>query len=462
LAAELRIAFLVFLFLSAFLLLIRTKGAVLGGLNLLDVLLDFVIVLVVSGTVLTFSFLLFRIDPMPLIRNLTYQLSLKQLVSFEYAIPSSLKNSLAVSEVMRQDTDGDNFDEWVVFYKFDVKEKDSPIKAVIYDSDRGNPPVIFPYELRVPGRDYLAEDGTEKPSFTLEQVTRDQNGPSNNADLPEILINSKNELSIFRYRNNSEPWDFPRDVPPRYEAIGFFRGSGGVTYDDQTRRVTVIDRNGFERSQLAVRSIYVVNETNTFWDAETYWDNLHGGLQRDLDAKLAAPAFATIDFFPEPPNDIEQSAFPEKIVLAFYASTCSGENTSLCRNAAAQWNTQNFLAPNSEALAEYENGNPVYFGLSGDNFKGTSQLAVTRLCYYPTLETDPDLRETGPGRDVVTGEQARFNLVDLEFVVNSLPPDTARYEMALDNGQWKMVRRVQLNSSQVCTDSPVQLSASPQ
>ncbi|MEW5959395.1 MAG: hypothetical protein AB1801_16860 [Chloroflexota bacterium] len=459
-APELRIVFLVFLFLTMFLLLVRTKGMVLGGLNFVHVFLDFLLVPVMLGTVFTFALLLFRLDPMPYIRQAAYQLSFQQLVSFEHAIPSGLQESLAVADVLRQDTDGDNFNEWVVFYKFDIKAKNSPIKAVIYDNDRGNPPVVFPYALRVPGRDYLAEDGAEKPTFTRKQVTSDQNGPDD-SDLPEILIQSKNELSIFRYKNNSEPWDFPRDVPPRYEAIGFFRGSGGVEFDEDTRQVTVIDRDGFERSQLAVRAIYALNETNTFWDAESYWDNLHGDVQRDLEAKLAAPVFATIDFFPEPPDDIERTAFPEKIVLAFYTSTCSAENTSLCRNAGAEWRAADFLAPHSEALAEYENGNSTYFGLPGGSFTGTSQLAVGKLCYYPTLETDPDLADTGPGRDVVTGEQARYNLVDLEFMVNSLPPDVARYEMALVDGQWKIVRRVQLNTSAVCADSPIRLSASP-
>lgn len=452
LAAELRIAFLVFLFLTGFLLLIRTKGEILGGLNIFQVLMDFFIVLTISGTVLTFAFLLFRIDPLPLIRNLAYRLSFQHLVSFESAIPENLDNSLAASAIMRQDTDGDNFDEWVVFYKFDLKAKSSPVKAVIYDNDRGNPPVIFPYNLRVPGRDYLAEDGglSGQPTFELVEVTQDQNGP-NLTDLPEILIESTRELAIFRYRNNSEIWDFPRDAPPRYEAIGFFRGSGGVEFDEQSKRVTVFDRDGFERSQLVVRSLYGINETNTYWDAESYWDNLHGGRQRDLEAELAAPVISTIDFFPAPPNEITKTAFPEKIVLAFYASTCSSQNATLCRNADQEWTPQSFLAPNSEAMAEFRNGNPGYFGLPG-GFGSTSQVSVSRLCYYPRLETDPDLRETGQGRDVVTGEEPRFNLVDIEFVINSLPAESARYEMTQVDGQWRMVRRVPIDTTVVCQD----------
>jgi hypothetical protein len=462
LAAELRIAFLVFLFLTGFLLLIRTRGQILGGLNIFQVLMDFFIVLTVSGTVLTFSFLLFRIDPLPLLRNLAYQLSFQHLVSFESAVPENLDKSLAASAIMRQDTDGDDFEEWVVFYKFDLKAESSPVKAVIYDNDRGNPPVIFPYNLRVPGRDYLAEDGggAGQPTFALMPVTQDQNGP-NSTDLPEILIKSTRELAIFRYRNNSEVWDFPRDAPPRYEAIGFFRGSGGVGFDEQSKRVTVLDRDGFERSQLAVRSLYGINETNTYWDAESYWDNLHGERQRDLEAELAAPVISTIDFFPEPPNEITKTAFPEKIVLAFYASTCSSQNATLCRNADQEWSPESFLAPNSEAMAEFRNANPGYFGLPG-GFGNTTQVSVSRLCYYPRLETDPDLRETGQGRDVVTGEEPRFNLVDIEFVVNNLPAESARYEMTQVDGQWKMVRRVPLDTTTVCADSPIPLSASPQ
>jgi hypothetical protein len=40
---------------------------------------------------------------------------------------------------------------------------------------------------------------------------------------------------------------------------------------------------------------------------------------------------------------------------------------------------------------------------------------VKALQYFPQIETDPDLLTTGGGRDVVTGEQAQANAVDVVF-----------------------------------------------
>ena len=222
---------------------------------------------------------------MPMIRNLAYRMSFNQLVSFEHAIPTNLEDNLAVSNIMRIDTDGDNYSEWVVFYQFDLRGSSSPVKAMIYDNDRGNPPIIFPYALTPPNRDYLSEG---KVSFELKNVTSDRNGPGE-ADLNEILVEGSKELGIFRFRQNSETWDFPRDAPPRYQPIGFFRGSGGVSFDETTKDVTVKDRGGFERSQLVNRSVYALNQTtNSYWDQ--YYD------PKQLDRKLAAPVVSTIDF----------------------------------------------------------------------------------------------------------------------------------------------------------------------
>ena len=68
-------------------------------------------------------------------------------------------------------------------------------------------------------RDYLGEGGV---AIELENVTSDENGPQGE-DLAELLTKGINELGIFRFRQNSEFWDFPRDAPPRYQSIGFFR-----------------------------------------------------------------------------------------------------------------------------------------------------------------------------------------------------------------------------------------------
>ncbi|MCB9077324.1 MAG: hypothetical protein H6631_07015 [Anaerolineaceae bacterium] len=436
---DLRIVFLALLLATAILHLLRF-GAVFGPGELRTIFLDFLYLPTVVMTALVFGFLITRTDPMPLIRETGYQVGLQQLVSFDNAIPERLQDTIDVQSVIRQDTDGDGTREWVVFYRFDLQDGTSPIKGVIYDSDRGNPPVVFPYQLQVPSRDYLS-DQPRALDFSTADVVIDQNG-ENNTDVSELLISDDNTLSIFRFVQNSEPWDFPRDAPPRYQAIGFFRGTGSVSFDSQTKNVTVIDRDGFERSQLAVRSIYQLQPNNTYWDT---FDPLLAS------AELAAPIISTIDFFEEPPNDIYSSTFPEKIVLAFYAATCSSQDNSLClnRNTTSSWSYQSFLA--ADALNEAQRNNVGYFGLPSFS---TSNLSVTNLRYFPRLETDSDLLLSGGGRDVVTGEQGQLNLVDITFSVGGLL-DTVRYQMDLIDGQWKIVRRLELDSAAL--DTPIEI-----
>ncbi|MBN1220925.1 MAG: hypothetical protein JXM69_18530 [Anaerolineae bacterium] len=443
---DLRILFLFFLAISAFLFILR-RGSFLNLADLLQILVDFLLVLAIGGTALTFYFLLTRQDPMPLLRNTAYQMSFQQFVSFEHAVPKNLEDSLAVKDIMRLDTDGDGYKEWIVSYQFDLKNDASPVKVMVYDNDRGNPPVIFPYALLPPNRDYLGESDV---AIELEQVTNDENGP-NGEDLDEILSKGAQELGIFRFRENSEIWDFPRDAPPRYQPIGFFRGSGGAYFDSNSKQVTVLDRNGFERSQLVNRSVYgVMPSTNTYWDK-------HYG-PTELDRKLAAPIVSTVDFSGESPGNILDTTFPEKIVLAFYASTCGGSGEALCRNYEARWKTELFLDPIGDAYQEFNNDNPTYFGLP--SFNRTPDISVSYLRYYPQLETDIDLLVAGGGRDVVTGEEAQTNVVDIIFVIKgNAGEERARYAMRWVEGQWKISRRLPLDMPEL--GAPTEIPANP-
>lgn len=431
---ELRIIFLFLLFITG-LLYVLGRGPTLGFNDFREIILDFLLVPAAVGTVAIFFFILTRTDPLPLLREGSYQLSFQHNVSFEQAIPPNLRDNLAVVSVDREDTDGDGFKEWVVFYQFDLQSGNSPIQAVIYDSDRGNPPVLFPYQLRAPDRDYLSENAGSL-EFRFEQVVEQPNGP-NREDLQEILISDNRQLGIFRFEQNSEVWDFPRDAPPRYKAVGFFRGTGGVKFEPETKRVTVVDRDRFERSQLAVRSIYALNpNTNSYWD-----DIAPLGAEPEANPALVAPIISTIDFFsaPAPPENIYSTAFPEKIVLAFYAATCGVADDTLCRNFGADWDVARFLA--GDALLEYNNNNAAYFGLS--SFNRMRNISVSNLRYFPSLESDADLLPTGSGRDIVTGEQAQFNIVEISFIPDTPTLETAWYEMRLINGEWKIVQQIE-------------------
>ncbi len=430
---DLRIVFLLLIAVTLFLLIIR-RGAFVSVGNIFDILLDFFLVLAVSGTVIVFFFLLTRQDPIPYLRTIGYQTSLKQLISFEDAIPPRLENNLVISDIYKEDTDGDEYKEWVVFYEFDLQGGVTSVGGFIYDNDRGNPPIVFPYALRPPNRDYISDGKIS--SFELEEVVSERNGP-NQRNLPEILVtgHEKKDLNIFSFRDNSALWDFPRDAPPRYQPLGSFRGTDGVTFDQTTKNVTVNDRSGFERSQLVNRSVYALNE-----NTQTYWDQYYD--PAELDRKLAAPIVSTVDFPGSgSPDNILDNTFPEKIVLAFYAATCGSTDLTLCRHADENWNPRDFLDPNGDAYREFANDNPGYFEIP--NFNNNQNLSVSFLRYYPQLETDRDLMEIGGGRDVVTGEEAAQNVVDISFTVNGSVENNVRLKMMLVDGRWKISHQLQ-------------------
>jgi len=447
----LRIAFLVSLILTIIIYLIVAGPP---PIHINQTLLTNLVLVGGLATTVLFLVLLFRLNPFPYIRHAADVVGLGQLVNFDTAfaegLPDALSANIEVVSVERADTDADGFEEWVVFYLFDKRARNSPILGAVYDNDRGNPPVVFPYHLNAPDRNYLSEQQVFGPSLTVQELATDLTPTDNNpagVNVPELIIQSANELTIFRYRKNSDPWDFPRDAPSRYEPIGFFRGNGGVTINltqgaPDYGRVNVIDRNGYERSQLAIRSVYGLQIDHQTGN-ETYLDSIPplGGVGAP---KLAAPLISTVDFYPTPPDDIFNTPYPEKIVLAFYAATCGGLDDTLCRNAGVDgWQPQDFLT--AAAMSAFDANNPAYFGLP--SFSGNQNISISQLRYHPQLETDPDLLETGGGRDVVTGEQAQENLVDIIFTVNGAPLETRRYEMRLVEGRWKIFRAFRLVTS---------------
>jgi hypothetical protein len=229
---------------------------------------------------------------------------------------------------------------------------------------------------------------------------------------------------------------------------------------DAYGQVTVIDRNGFERSQLAIRSVYglITGPDGN----QTYLDPIPplGGVGGP---QLSAPILSTVDFYPTPPDELFNTPFPEKVVLGFYAATCGGGDGTLCNpnttNASLSWRPDadtslgNFLT--GDALAAFNANNPGYFGLP--TFDGNSGITVAQLRYYPQTETDPDLLETGGGRDVVTGEQGQVGLVQITFNVNGSALQEACYHMQLTAGQWKILRRLAAS----CAEPPLPPTPTP-
>ena len=165
---------------------------------------------------------------------------------------------------------------------------------------------------------------------------------------------------------NTLEWQPPTDDPRRYRAIGFFRGDGGVYFDAASKVVTVLSHAGLERSQLAVQTLYRLDETR-----QTY-------MSATDSEKLAAPASSEVIFAFGMPGDILATPYPEKIVLAFY---------EMIDKETPQIAPDKFLV--DEALVKYNNKELGYFGLQNasvakDVDRGSVQ--VTELRYVPEVE----------------------------------------------------------------------------
>lgn len=218
-------------------------------------------------------------------------------------------------KVQRLDADDDGKDEWVVFYKFDLVEgatgrQFSPISAAVYNDDHGDPPVIFPYELHPPGRRYLGEQNCEAEPKDL--ITTNEG--------PELLVSCFAEedlvvdLSVFHWYDydKDDLLKKPSGERQGYECLGFFHGSGGITLDGSK----VIVKERIEgRSQLSEKKVYQVRDDSYFQPEK---------------GEPWPPVETSVEFAFGVPEDVTQSPYPEKVVLAFYQAL--GQDNLLAQN----------------------------------------------------------------------------------------------------------------------------------
>ena len=256
------------------------------------------------------------------------------------------------------DADGDGKDEWIVFYKFDLVEeatgrKFSPIGGAVYNDDHGDPPVVFPYELHPPDRVYLGEQNCVAEVRDL--ITTNEG--------PELLVSNFAEeglvvdLSVFHWydRDKGDLSKNPVEGQQGYECLGSFHGSGGITFDGS--RVIVKERSQ-ERSQLSIKNIYDVRGSSYFQP---------GGKH------VWPPVETSVEFTFGVPEDVAQSPYPEKVVLAFYLAL--GQNNPLA---------QTYL---SEASGLKNSVGSINFGTaaSGDQIQ---KVLVKRIIYTPNKERE--------------------------------------------------------------------------
>lgn len=348
-----------------------------------------------------------------------------RVVDFQEAFGGD--SNIRVCDVLRFDTDGDGFEEWLVYYQFDANNQknwknpcpsNAPMAAAIYDNDRGTPPILFPYKLQPPDRDFLGE-GAVWVDF---QEIVDNYGTDNTAPIPELIFKgagATDYMTIFKYQPNTPPGSPPTDEVPRYRVIGSFSGTGGVKFDPATKQVTVYDRGPYERSQLAIKKVYQLHGEG---NDKTYMADAYS-------ATLAAPTFSTIDFGIPPPNDITNAAYPEKVLLAFYKA--------LTKSATQGWNPNDLVAPNSDAAQHLKNNDYAYFGFTGSG--EPTNLVVRSLQYYPATEKVP-------ATPTIEGKIPRRSRVDIDADATQggsiSSTGLISFEVLLIDGQWKVNRRL--------------------
>jgi hypothetical protein len=370
-----------------------------------------VIFLLGIGLVVLLILAITRFDPRPTLRQMGVALAENKVTDYFAILPDRYK----VQEVENVDTDGDGEKEWVVLYRFDLTDGRSPYAGAIYDYDRGDPPVLFPYRLVPPDRDYLSDSTI---SLKLDDLVK----LGETKPVPEVFITgpagtTSTDMTIFRHVPNSLPWEFPRDEPRRYQVIGSFRGDGGVKYDATNKTVTVLNRGGYDRSQLAVQAVYNLDEARgTFMSA--------------ADPKqLGAPASSEVVFAFGMPPDVLETPYPEKLVLGFYKA--------LAQKQSSKIKPEDFLT--GQALIEYSRGNLLYFGfpdVSGD----VTQVKVTQLSYAPQTEAF-DASVT------VFGKEPRLLTVSIGFeskvgASTAQTPRPIEWVTTLVNGKWKIDHRL--------------------
>lgn len=332
------------------------------------------------------AYWVFSQDPMPIAWLQRWREELVHEVAADRAILlEDLPHAqMQVERFVHLDTDADGAREWVVLY---TRRGAAGVRAYVYDDDVGTPGILYPYPLQTPYDDYLG-DGAKGLAFRTEDAV--------NLGRPQLIVSDSQTLSIFKV--NREPADaveMVRGTPPRYEVIGFFRGD---RVQRQGARVTVWQRAPMERSHLAVRQVYEPDPV-----AKTYF--------RPQTFALRDPVEESIGFLPGGPSDLQDSPYPEAVVVAFYGDVPRDE-------------AQRYLVPalrNGYLEGTLDYGSPWPRA-------DLARFLVKEVRYRP-----PD-----PGATRATVTVAVVPLRVGQPVVEAPAPVLVQWTLVQLNGQWKM------------------------
>jgi hypothetical protein len=295
--------------------------------------------------------------------------------------------------VERVDTDSDGVKEWLAFYRFDQVEDRGPVAALVYDvvfDAATQLPIVYPYKLRTPDQSYLAQ---AKPNVSLVDLVPEPGA----IPRKELSFHTKSKTDLVFFRLTRDPGPPPTDNPPLYRCIGFFRSPDGVAFDQDTLQVTVTSRAGLERSDL-VRRYFYRPEADGYFITGTH--------------TLVSPFAAAVDFPAGIPEDILDTPYAEKIVLAFYRTFGKTD---------PQPKHTDYLS--SQAVTEFQASRLRYgspFPISNIKF-----AVVKELSYYPTQD----------------GTQATIVLAKVQFRSTGEELSTlteVRWAMTRVDGRWKM------------------------
>jgi hypothetical protein len=338
----------------------------------------------------------------------------QEQLSFQFALPDGwevINKDFEGRIVHQANTDGVDGTEWIVLYTFDMPAQAAlkPVSCAIYHAVRREPrlPIIYPYHLQAPGWTYLGEGGTDRVSVRVEDVItniKPDTRPGGRFDQTpdiyfspvEVIIESRDaggnitRASIFQWRNtlakehwkrvDPEEWLVVPGIRPEqqsqfYECLGFFEATLKVQVG--VNQVEVWDRAG-DRSQLARVTTY---RPRIGPDPD---DPAKSAVVSDayLDAndQLFPPESSCLAFAFGYPEDVGNSPYPEKIVMAYHAKLRSEAD-----NYGGTFLSENGARGQDKAWQEFQRRVN----------SSTQPPCVTRVVYEPPAETSSTAKSYG-------------------------------------------------------------------